>query len=56
MDIVFHEGSKCFHLYNDSLSYIMLVLRNGQLGQLYCGRASGTARTSATCWSLHPGP
>ena len=37
MDIVFHEGSKCFHLYNDSLSYIMLVLRNGQLGQLYCG-------------------
>ena len=37
MDIVFHEESKCFHLYNDSLSYIMILLRNGQLGQLYCG-------------------
>lgn len=37
MDIVYHESSKCFHLYNDSISYIMTILRNGQLGQLYCG-------------------
>ncbi len=37
MNIVYHAKSKTFHLYNDSLSYIMTVLRNGHLGQLYCG-------------------
>jgi len=37
MDIVYHEKSRCFHLYNEYISYIMTVLRNGQLGQLYCG-------------------
>lgn len=37
MNIVYHESSKCFHLYNDSISYILCILRNGQLGQLYCG-------------------
>ena len=37
MDIVYHEKSRCFHLYNEHISYIMTVLRNGQLGQLYCG-------------------
>jgi len=37
MDIVYHEKSRCFHLYNDSISYIITILRNGQLGQLYCG-------------------
>ena len=37
MDIVFHEQAGCFHLYNDSVSFIMAVLRGGRLGQLYCG-------------------
>lgn len=37
MSIVFHEASKEFHLYNDSISYIIKVLPNDQLGQLYFG-------------------
>ena len=39
MSIIFHERSKTFHLYNDKISYIFKILRNGQLGQLYCGAA-----------------
>ena len=38
MSIVFHEKSKVFHLYNDAISYIMMVMENGHLGQLYCGK------------------
>lgn len=38
MSIIYHEGTKTFHLYNDTVSYIMMVLRNGQLGQLYYGK------------------
>lgn len=38
MKIVYHESSKTFHLYNDTISYIMLILKNGHLGQLYCGK------------------
>ena len=34
MSIIFHERSKTFHLYNDKISYIFKILRNGQLGQL----------------------
>ncbi len=39
MNIVYHERTKTFHLYNDTVSYIMCVLENGHLGQLYCGKA-----------------
>lgn len=38
MSIVFHESSREFHLYNDSVSYIIKILENGQLGQLYFGK------------------
>ncbi len=38
MSILYHENSKTFHLYNDRISYIMTVMRNGQLGQLYYGK------------------
>lgn len=38
MSIVYHEKSQTFHLYNDSVSYIMTVLRNGHMGQLYFGK------------------
>lgn len=38
MGIIYHEKSRTFHLYNNSMSYIMTVLRNGHLGQLYCGK------------------
>lgn len=37
MNIVWHEKSKQFHLYNDLISYIMYVQPNGELGQLYFG-------------------
>lgn len=38
MGIVFNEKTGEFHLYNDRISYLMRILRNGQLGQLYFGR------------------
>ncbi len=38
MDIIFHEQSRVFHLYNDTISYVMMILKNGQPGQLYFGR------------------
>lgn len=38
MGIIFHEATKEFHLYNENLSYLMKVLQNGQIGQLYFGR------------------
>ncbi len=39
MGIVFHEESQTFHLFNKDVSYIMKIMRNGQLGQLYFGQA-----------------
>ncbi len=38
LQIVFHEKTKLFHLYNDEISYIMQVLENNHLGQLYYGK------------------
>ena len=38
MAILFHETTKTFHLYNDKISYIFTVLKNGHLGQLYFGK------------------
>lgn len=38
MAIVYHERTKTFHLYNDSISYIMMILPDEQLGQLYFGQ------------------
>ena len=38
MSIVFHEKNRMFHLFNDKISYIMTVLPNGQIGQLYFGK------------------
>lgn len=37
MPIVFRESSREFHLYNDKVSYIMQLMPNNQLGQLYFG-------------------
>ncbi len=37
MAIIFHEAAREFHLYNDKLSYIIKILENGHLGQLYFG-------------------
>ena len=38
MSIIFHESSKTFHLYNNEISYIMCVLPNGHIGNLYFGK------------------
>lgn len=38
MSIVYHEASKVFHLYNKTVSYIMMILPNGHMGQLYFGK------------------
>ncbi len=37
MSIIFHEKTKQFHLNNDYISYIIGVLPDGSLGQLYSG-------------------
>lgn len=38
MGIIFHEGSKTFHLFNEEISYIICVLSNGHIGNLYFGK------------------
>jgi len=38
MTIKYHQSSRTFHLYNDHISYIMKVLPNGYLGNLYIGK------------------
>lgn len=38
MTILFHEQSGEFHLYNDHISYIIKILKNKQLGNLYYGK------------------
>ncbi len=38
MGIVFNEKSGEFHLYNHNISYLMKILQNGQMGQLYFGK------------------
>lgn len=39
MAILFHEEQKTFHLYNKEVSYIIRIMENGQLENLYYGRA-----------------
>lgn len=39
MAIKFHEQSRCFHIYNKEVSYIMRVMENEQMEQLYYGKA-----------------
>lgn len=38
MSIIFHENSKQFHLSNKWISYVIGVLQNGEIGQLYFGK------------------
>lgn len=38
MGIFFNEKTQEFHLYNNEISYLMKVMRNGQMGQLYFGK------------------
>lgn len=38
MGIIYQKESGEFHLYNDRISYVMKILKNGQIGQLYFGK------------------
>lgn len=38
MSIIYHEETKIFHLHNGEISYIMMILPNGQMGHLYFGK------------------
>lgn len=38
MPIIYHESSKEFHIYNEQISYIIEIMENGQLGNLYYGK------------------
>ncbi len=38
MDIIFHEEKKQFHLFNDSVSYIIGIFPTGEPGLLYYGK------------------
>lgn len=39
MSVVFHEQTKQFHLFNREVSYIIRIMENGQLENLYYGKA-----------------
>ncbi len=38
MPIIFHEQDRTFHLFNDKISYIFTILKNGQVSGLYFGK------------------
>lgn len=38
MGIYYNEQAGEFHLYNNEISYIMKIMQNGQMGQLYFGK------------------
>lgn len=38
MPIIFHEKSRQFHIYNEYISYIIEIMENGELGNLYYGK------------------
>ncbi len=38
MPIIYHTSSKEFHIYNRQISYIIEIMENGQLGNLYYGK------------------
>ncbi|BDD38003.1 alpha-galactosidase [Streptococcus ruminantium] len=38
MGIIFHQETREFHLYNDFISYVLTVLPNGHIGNLYYGK------------------
>ena len=39
MAIRFHEKTKEFHIFNGEVSYLMRIMENGQLENLYYGKA-----------------
>lgn len=60
MGISFDATNQQFHLYNDRISYIMKVLRDGHLGQLYfgarCRKTATTGISSTRITTVRPAP
>lgn len=56
MAIQYHKSSNTFHLYNDQISYIMTILKNGQLGQLYYGKKLKDKEDFSYFLELRPRP
>lgn len=54
--IHYHEGSKTFHLTNGSISYIMKLLPNDQVGQLYFGKAIRDKDNFDNLFEMHHRP
>ncbi len=40
MAIIYSDTSKEIHIFNDQISYIIQILDNGELGNLYYGKKS----------------
>ena len=38
MPIIYHEQSKEFHIFNQEISYIIEIMEDNQLGNLYYGK------------------
>ena len=45
MGIIYNQEAGEFHLFNREISYIMKILRNGQMGQLYFGKRVPTEQS-----------
>lgn len=56
MAIIYHESSKNFHLYNQKISYIFTILKNGQLGQIYFGKRLADRESFLHLLELRPRP
>lgn len=54
MDIIYQEERRIFHLYNDEISYLMMVLPNGHLGQLYFGKRIGVEKDYSYLLEMMP--
>lgn len=56
MSIFYHASAKTFHLTNGSISYLIKVLPNGQLGHLYFGQAVHDAPDFDDLLEMHHRP
>ncbi|WP_348664857.1 alpha-galactosidase [Dubosiella newyorkensis] len=56
MPIIYHSSSRTFHLYNARMSYILKVLKNGHIAQLYCGKKIHDREDFDALLELEPKP
>ena len=56
MQIVYQKETGIFHLYNDAISYIMMILPNGHMGQLYFGKRVNAEKDYSYLLEMAPRP